>query len=203
LSATTENNNSDVTPMVLPEVKEEGKQQPPQVETPKAQITAVAAEGEELDYLEQQRKKYEDAYNKRIVEGVKTESVTLSLRKPTGNQIPDPLDDAKMIDEFSGWENKTYSRNRVSSQDFKIIEKLRGEWNRLRTPPLDANGDPQPDKLDPGKIADAMEKMYRYVAYTYLGMPAKDFDRCDWEELRPALDSCTFKTNFFVPNSKS
>lgn len=169
--------------VTLPIVAEDN----PENKTPEQQ----AKETEENDYLEQQRKKYEDLYNKRIVEGTGKQKVVLQLRKPTGQMIPDPLDDNKQIPEFKGWEPKEFKKTVISSNDFKIIEKLRGLWNKERAK----------EDIDVEKIADSMEKMYKYIAYAYLGMSAEEFSRADWEELRPVLDSCTFKTNFFVPNS--
>jgi hypothetical protein len=121
-----------------------------------------------------------DDYFKLIHKMAKWEEYTFTLKKPTGNKVPDPLDETQMIDEFSGWEQKTYKRLKITTAEYQKIESLRGEYNSL--------------KDDTKAIAAVLAKMYRYLAYVYLQMPYSDFLRGDWEEIKPALDACNFST---------
>src|SRR5215510_7461135 len=60
-------------------------------------------------------------YMTRVMDLANQDSYTLSLRIPTGNKIPDPLDDAIMIDEYRGWETKSYKRGRITTQDYNKV----------------------------------------------------------------------------------
>lgn len=126
-----------------------------------------------------------DEYFNFVMKLAKEDKYTLTLKKPTGRKIKDPLTDEE-VDEFIGWESRIYNRHRITTEEYNKIEALRGKFNK--------------EKDDVDAIADILAKMYRYLAYVYLQMPQEDFLRADWEEIKPVLDACNFATVYSIRN---
>jgi hypothetical protein len=157
------------------------------IDKSKALPEQEAAQSNWTQYFEKMMQGLGDDYMKRIVELAKQESYTISLRKPTGNKVPDPTT-GEEVDEFRGWETKQYSRGKIMSSDYNKVEKLRAQYNKER---------------DPEKIADMLARIYQFLAYCYLEMPYSDFIRTDWDEIKPILDACNFRTVYSLPNSQT
>jgi len=119
-----------------------------------------------------------DDYFNYVVKLARQQEYTLTLKKPTGRKTTDPVTDEE-VDEYIGWEQKTYKRNKITTEEYNKVETLRALYNKEK---------------DAEKIAKILGKMYRYLAYIYLGMTEADFKRADWEEIKPTLDSCNFGT---------
>lgn len=139
------------------------------------------------DYYTKLLKNFESDYSKRLIKLAKQDSYSVSLRIPTGKKIEDPLDPDKKIEEYKGWEQKTYERQKIASADFKRVEKLRAEYAKIK---------------DPDKVVEMVARMYQFLAYCYLAMSAEEFGRTDWDEIKPILDACNFRTVNSLPNSQ-
>jgi hypothetical protein len=126
-------------------------------------------------------------YAKLIIEYAKKDQYEISLRMPTGRKIPDPIDPTQMIDEFKGWTKKDFKRCKITSADYARLEKLRADFNKEK---------------DPTKVADMLARIYQFLAYCYLEMPYEEFIRADWDEVKPILDGCNFRTMYGIPNSQ-
>lgn len=138
------------------------------------------------DHFSKMMDELSNDYMTRVMDLANQDSYSVSLRIPTGNKIPDPLDENLQVDEYKGWETRTFKRGRITTADYNKVEKLRASYNK--------------DK-DPERVADTLHKIYQYLAYCYLEMAAADFKRSDWDELKPILDGCNFKTVYSLKNS--
>ena len=139
-------------------------------------------------YFEQLFEKMSDDYLNRTIELAKKNEYMITLRIPSGEFMPDPTDPNKQIKLFKDEvpQARPFTRKKVSVQDYKKIEILRAQFNRER---------------DPEKVIDKLITLYQYMAYYFLGMKLDEFDCADWDEIKPVLDACNFRTVYSLPNS--
>jgi hypothetical protein len=128
-----------------------------------------------------------DDYFDRVTKLAEQNTYSIGFKIPTGKTIKDPITDEDIL-EYSGWENKTYRRGRITAEEYKKIEILRGKYNKER---------------DQEKNAELFAKLYQYIAYVYLGMKYEDIRRADWDELKPVLDACNFGTVYSMKNKSA
>ncbi len=138
------------------------------------------------DYFSKMMNDLSDDYMKRVMELANNDNYEISLRVPTGNKMKDPFS-GEEVDEFKGWEKKRYSRGRITAADYNKVEKLRAQYQKEK---------------DPEKIADMLARIYQFLAYCFLEMSYNEFIRTDWDEVKPVLDACNFRTVYSLKNSK-
>lgn len=126
-----------------------------------------------------------DDYVKRVTELAKNQAYAISLGKKTGRKVKHPITDEE-IDEIEGWEQKNYDRKKISSKDWHLVEKMRASNNKEK---------------DQEKFQENLAKIYEFLAYCYLGMTHDEYIRTDWEEIKPIIDACNFRTVYSIPNS--
>jgi hypothetical protein len=153
----------------------EGTQAAREQEVPKPEV-----EEEETEYdkeFKKLREKYDEVYTKKIIEMSKKDTFQISLKKPTGNQIPDPLEEGKMMNEYKGWEEKktTYKFQKVSAQDYHRIIKLEAKFV---------------NEKNINNVVDNQARKYQFLAYCLIGMSYEDFERTDWNEIKLVCDAC-------------
>jgi hypothetical protein len=125
-----------------------------------------------------------DDYLKRVTDLAKKQAFTISLRKPTGRKIKHPITEQEEP-EYKGWEERNYERGKIASPDWHMVEKMRAQMAKEK---------------DQEKVMEMMAKIYEFLAYCYLGMPHDEYVRTDWEELKPIIDACNFRTIYSLPN---
>lgn len=125
-----------------------------------------------------------DDYMKNVTTLAKRKSYKISLRKKTGNKTTHPITGAQ-VDEYKGWEEKEFDRNKIASEDWHMAEKMRAE-----------NG----KEKDDVKFRENLAKIYEFLAWCYLGMTHDEFNRADWNDIKPIIDACNHRTVYSLPN---
>lgn len=166
--------DSSSNPENAPVVALEGAQATQEVPKP------VSIEEEETEYdkeFKKLREKYDEEYTKQIIANSKKDTFQISLKHPTGNQIPDPLEEGKMMDEYDGWEpkKKEYKFQPVSTEDYHRIIALEAQFVN--------------EKNIKNVVSNQAQK-YKFLAYCLLGMPESDFKRTKWNEIKLVCDAC-------------
>ena len=79
-----------------------------------------------------------------------------------------------------------YIRKKIKNRDFFTLERLRGQFNKEK---------------DPVKGTEALINIYVKCAEFYLGITPEQFEDMDWEETKPILDACNYRSVRGIPNS--
>jgi len=162
--------NNNIT---LPKVEEPGKESLI-VEEPEA----VGDQKDMAKHFNEMMGKLGDEYFDRVTKLAEQDTYTLEFKLPTGKKIKNPVTDVEE-DEYSGWENKTIRKGKITAEEYKNIEILRGRYNKEK---------------DQEKNAELFSKLYHYIAYVYFSMKYEDIKRANWDMLKPILDSANFAT---------
>lgn len=154
---------------------------------PKLALPETAAQQEMFSqYLDKSTRELSQDYLKKVIQlAASGDSFTLPVRQldPSGKKEKDPYT-GEEEPVYIGWENKTYKRSKISSKDWEKIDNTRAEYHASR---------------DPIKSAQHQARMYYLIAKLYLNMTYEDYKNADWEELRPILDACNFRTVYSLP----
>jgi hypothetical protein len=79
-----------------------------------------------------------------------------------------------------------FQRLKIKNRQFFELERMRGRFNKEK---------------DPEKGTDLLIDIYVKCAEYYLGMSAEQFDEFDWEETKPILDACNYRSVRGLPSS--
>lgn len=158
---------------------------------PKLAFPETAAQQQEAEaYLNKSTSELGQDYIKKIIQlAASGDHFTISVRQrdPSGKTEKDPYTEEEEP-VYIGWEKKTYSRHKITSRDWEKIDQTRAEYHAAR---------------DPIRAAQNQAKMYYLIAKMYLSMTAEEYRNADWDELRPILDACNFRTVYSLPYAQS
>lgn len=113
-------------------------------------------------------------------------SYTVSLQIPTGKTVTNPLSGKEEPEYEDKWEQKTFQRKKVNTENWALIEEMKAEYANER---------------NAAKRAQLYTRMHQGMAFLYLGMKPEDFARTDWEEIKLIIDGCSHRTRHGLPNS--
>jgi hypothetical protein len=88
-------------------------------------------------------------------------------------------------DSFVTGGGKQYRRSKIRTKDYQNLEILRADLAVERSR---------------RKSAEILADIYFQCGRAYLGMTKEEIKDSDWEELKPALDACNFRTPYGLPN---
>lgn len=83
-------------------------------------------------------------------------------------------------------EGKEYPRLKIKTKQFFELERLRAQFGKEK---------------DPEKATDQLIAVYTKCAEYYLGITVEQYEELDWEETKPILDACNFRSVRGIPNS--
>lgn len=83
---------------------------------------------------------------------------------------------------------KEYRRRKITVREFDKLEELRAQFN---------------SEKDMHKARVLLTALYLEAAKYYLSMTEAEFYDSGWEELKLALDACSFRTTYGAPFSSS
>lgn len=163
---------------------DEGNNKPDQAqeETTVDQPSKPEQKSNFTEQFEKMLEHYGEEYMKKVMEVAKKDQFTITLNVPTGKKIQSPIEPYEERDEYDGVEQKTYKRRPISATDYHKSEKLRAQFQ---------------NEKDPDKVADNQAKIYRFLAFCYLGMSPAEFERiADWTQFKLVIDGCNHKTMY-------
>lgn len=79
-----------------------------------------------------------------------------------------------------------YERKKIKNRQFFELERLRGQFNKEK---------------DPVKGTELLINIYVKCGEHYLGVTAEQFEDFDWEEIKPILDACNYRSVRGLPSS--
>ncbi|HTH21413.1 MAG TPA: hypothetical protein VL854_04275 [Nitrososphaeraceae archaeon] len=89
------------------------------------------------------------------------------------------------LDKYT-FNGKTYDRKKIKNKQFFELERLRAKFAKEK---------------DQEAATEHLINVYVKCAEYYLGMSAEEYDELDWEDTKPILDACNFRSVRGLPSS--
>ena len=154
---------------------------------PKAVLPEATIQQSNMEeYFSTAMKQLGDDYFRRVMELAASTDIfhiPLPVYDPSGRTLENPVTHEKekvIVD----WKPKAFKRYKITSKDFEQIDLARAEYNMSK---------------DAKQISILMAQMYELIAFKYLRMSHEEYVSAQWEELRPVLDACNFRTVYSLP----